>query len=144
MRAAYGRRLSVRLRGRWDRGVFPEEGKCELRSAGFPEILQLIIDNIHRGLCVIYYTKHFLDGPHATLVVIVYPPEQFHNVTGCLGQMDIVILQKGKLRLGRILISAIANTIANKCDGARIWPWALSLPESRLFDLLFPLVAFGF
>lgn len=58
--------------------------------------------------------------------------------------MDIVILHKGKLKLRRILISAIANTVANKYDGARIWPWALSIPESRLLDLLFPLAASWF
>lgn len=54
-----------------------------------------------------------------------------------LRQKDIAILQKRKLRLRRILISAIANTIANKYDGARIWPWVLPTPESRLFDLPF-------
>lgn len=36
-----------------------------------------------------------------------------------LRQTDIVILQKGNLRLRRILISAIANTIASEYDVAQ-------------------------
>lgn len=104
LRAACGRSIKVRLRGWWGREVYPEEEQYKLRSAGFLEILLLIIENSNWVLCIISYTKNFLDRPNAIHVVIVY----LQTIPKChrlsWGRQTLLLCRRGIWDLGGFLL----------------------------------------